>query len=503
VNLGRRFLAAAQRSPEAPALLSAGPPLTYGHLAGAAGRLARRLADSVRPGDRVVIVARNEGQFVASYLATLLAGAVAVPVEPDAPEPERARYAQRVGAALVLASPACADSGAATAAAIGAPCQVLDDEMGAQLAVLEPLPPVDRADSDVAALLFTSGTAGSPKAAMLTHGSLAANLDQMSRLAPLALGPADVCLGVIPFFHVFGLNTVLGAALDAGAAIVPVEHFHPRETLSLFATHRVTVAAVVPAMLAAWLAVDDARADACATVRLAVSGATFLPAEVHHEFRDRFGVEVHEGYGLTEASPVVASGVTDGPARTGSVGPPLPGVEVRLVDESGTDALADDPGEIWVRGPNVFAGYWDEPDATARVLDADGWLHTGDVAVADPDGWLRLVDRAKDLVIVSGFNVFPAEVEVELVALPGVADAAVVGAPDPRTGEAVHAFVVAEPGATLRARDLSTALAGRLARYKVPARFTFVEELPRGFGGKVLRRVLEDEARGAETRNPA
>jgi long-chain acyl-CoA synthetase len=227
---------------------------------------------------------------------------------------------------------------------------------------------------------------------------------------------------------------------------------------------------------------------------------------------DRFGVDVREGYGLTEASPIVTSAAVGETARPGSIGPPLPGVEVRLVEfgdgavADGHDALVGDPGEIWVRGPNVFAGYWQDPDATQRVLDGEGWLHTGDLAIVDDDGWLRLVDRAKDLIIVSGFNVYPAEVEDALVEHPDVAEAAVVGVADERSGEAVVAFVVPCEGATPTWTELTAHLRRRLARYKIPSRIEFVTELPHNFAGKVPRRGLRALAgRGTDdaTANPA
>jgi long-chain acyl-CoA synthetase len=270
----------------------------------------------------------------------------------------------------------------------------------------------------------------------------------------------------------------------------------------------VTVIAGVPAVYGAWLDLAEASAprDSFATVRLAVSGAAALPVETADAMRARFGVDVHEGYGLTEASPIVTTTAIGGAARAGSIGPPLPGVEVALKDVDGSGVLAGDPGEIWVRGPNVFAGYWRDPDATARVVDTDGWLHTGDVAVTDDDGWLRLVDRAKDLIIVSGFNVYPAEVEEALVEHADVAEAAVVGVPDARSGEAVVAFVVPCVGARPTATQLTAHLRKRLARYKLPTRIDFIDELPHSFAGKVPRRALRELAGRATddaTANPA
>jgi long-chain acyl-CoA synthetase len=362
--------------------------------------------------------------------------------------------------------------------------------------------------ADPAVLLFTSGTAGAPKPAILTHGSLRANLDQVQRHPGLALRADDVGLGLLPFFHVFGLNVTVGLPLAAGASIAMVERFDPAASLARVRDAAVTVIAGVPAVFSAWLDLPEARAPhaAFATVRMAVSGAAALPVEVAAAMHERFGVDVREGYGLTEASPIVATAALGGPARPGSIGPPLPGVDVRLIDHDGTDVLAGDPGEVWVRGPNVFAGYWNDPEATARVLDADGWLHTGDLAIADDDGWLRLVDRAKDLIIVSGFNVYPAEVEDALVEHPDVAEAVVVGVADPRSGEAVVAYVVACEGATPTWTELTAHLRRRLARYKLPTRIEFVNELPHNFAGKVPRRALRALAgRGVDdaTANPA
>jgi long-chain acyl-CoA synthetase len=270
-----------------------------------------------------------------------------------------------------------------------------------------------------------------------------------------------------------------------------VDHFDAARAAELIRERRVTIVAGVPTMFGAFLELPDELASPVTftSVRLAVSGAAELSVERAEEFRTRFGVTIHEGYGLTEAAPIVStSAVADAP-RWGSIGPPLPGIDVRLVGENGEDVMAGDPGEICVRGPNVFAGYWDDPEATARVL-VDGWLHTGDVAIADDDGFLSLVDRKKDLVIVSGFNVFPAEVEEVLLAHPDIADAAVIGVPNPRTGEAVAAWVVLEPGASLTVEQVRDHTARHLARYKVPATVEIVDALPRTEAGKLLRREL-------------
>jgi long-chain acyl-CoA synthetase len=481
-----------------PALVSQGETTTYGELrsrvAGVRGGLVAR---GVAPGDRVAVVASNSPSFVAAYLAVLGVGAVAVPLNPLSPPPELGRELAMVGARLALVD----DAGGAAFA--GEPATGLPDLAVVAIGELvgsEPAAMVERADDDLAVLLFTSGTAGLPRAAMLTHGNLRANVDQIrattaSGAVDPAAGPAtadDVALGVIPLFHIFGLNAVLGLALTVGATVVLVERFDPPAALALLAEHGITVVSGVPTMWRAWADLppaDAGDANPMASVRLGVSGAAALDPELRRAIAARYGVVLAEGYGLTEASPVVTTGVGR-QAPDGSIGLPLPGVLVRLIDRSGMDALVGDPGEVWVKGPNVFAGYWDDPEGTQAVLTEDGWLRTGDLAVVDDDGFLWLVDRAKDMIIVSGFNVVPAEVEAVLMGHPGVAEAAVVSVPDPRSGEAVKAFIVPVAGADVDEAAIVDYAARHLARYKCPSIVTFVDELPYGLAGKLLRRQL-------------
>jgi long-chain acyl-CoA synthetase len=325
---------------------------------------------------------------------------------------------------------------------------------------------------------------------MLTHGNLLANIEQVQRHPGRHVGPLDVAFGVLPLFHIFGLNVVLGLTLAGGGCVVLVERFDPVSALDTIRDRHVTLVSGAPPMYAAWAELAGADRSAFARVRLASSGAAPLAEETAAAFSERFDIPIRQGYGLTEAAPVVTSALPDGPDKPTSIGLPVPGVEVRLVDEDGEDALQGDAGEIWVRGPNVFPGYWENEAATRAALTDDGWLRTGDIAVTDEDGWLYIVDRAKDLIIVSGFNVYPAEVEEVLLEHPGVASVAVVGVAHPHSGEAVKAFVVAEPGRLLEEDELIEFCAGRLARYKCPTKVMFVDSLPQGLGGKVLRRAL-------------
>ncbi len=488
MNLADLLLAAADDS---PALVTPTATWTRAELASAADRVAGAISAATEPDARVAILAGNDEHFIVAYLGILRAGRVAVPLNPSAPRAELDGEIAAVGVALVIVgreqhSPTATIPSLTTTAA------------------LEHAPiaeSVDRESNDLAVLLFTSGTAGMPKAAMLTHGNLIANIDQVQSAPGLKFVEGDVGLGVLPFFHVFGLNVVLGLSLAARATLVCLPHFHRDESIAAITEHRVTVIAAVPAIYHAWL---DSNADAAAfaSVRLAVSGAAALGVDTIEALLQRFDLRVHEGYGLTEAAPIVTTTAVDAAVRPGSIGPALPGVDVRLVDRDGDDVLAGDPGEVWVRGKNVFVGYWNDADQTARVL-VDGWLRTGDIAVADDDGWLTLIDRAKDLVIVSGFNVYPGEVEAALVAHDDVEQAAVVGEPDPRSGERVVAFVVAREGANPTATILTAHLRRRVARYKIPQRFEIVDELPQTFAGKVLRRALRDSLRAEPIQKPA
>jgi long-chain acyl-CoA synthetase len=310
-------------------------------------------------------------------------------------------------------------------------------------------------------------------------------------MGPDRIGPDDVVLGVLPLFHIFGLGVTLDLTLAVGARLVLVSRFDPATTLDLVSTAGVTVLPGAPPMWVAWAGLSESQPAAMATVRHALSGAAKLPEEIADVLEGRFGVVIREGYGLTEASPVVTTSVGI-EARRGSVGKALDGVEVRLVDGEGADVLDGDPGEIWVRGANVFAGYWEDAEATARVLTPDGWLRTGDIAVTDEDGYLYVVDRAKDLIIVSGFNVYPAEVEQVIAEAPGVAEVGVVGVPNAATGEAVRAYVVPTPDGVDRVNEdaIVAWCRQRLARYKCPGSVLVVDELPKGLTGKVLRRAL-------------
>jgi len=487
------------------ALISRNRATTYGELRDQVAHLRGGLAGAgIGRGDRVALLCGNGRHFVVSYLATLGLGAVAVPLNPTSPAPEIERELATVDAKAVIIEPTAAAAWSQVeranvpsvqiviATEIGVSRNSIEGIAGAvELSSLLESDPVDIVEvdnDDLAVLIFTSGTAGSPRAAMLSHGNLLSNLEQ-GRSVHARIEPTDVVYGVLPMFHIFGLNVVLGLTLAQGATVVLVQRFDPSTALETIRERHITVVPGAPPLWLAFSHFDDAPADSFSSVRLALTGAAKMPEEAMRRLRDRFGLQLAEGYGLTEASPVVTSSAGL-PTKIGSVGKVLDGIDVRLVDESGEDALHGDAGEIWVRGPNVFRGYLHEPEQTARVLTPDGWLRTGDIATVDGDGYLYLVDRAKDLVIVSGFNVFPAEVEEVLAEHPGVAEVGVIGVPHPHTGEAVKAFVVPAPGADLDEEQLIHWCLDHLARYKCPTKIMFTDQLPRNVSGKLLRRSL-------------
>jgi len=441
----------AERSPDKPAIVFRGHATTYGDLDDRVDVTAAALASlGVRPGDRVALVAGTIPEFVETLYGTMRAGAVACPLNPLLTPPELGSILADAGAAAVVTElehlPGVLEAREAapalrTVVVIGGPPAPAGTvSLEEALARAGDPPAVSRGGEDLALIAYTAGTTAEPKGAMLAHGNLLANLDQMSTVPAFDQAEADVVLLALPLSHIYALNGVLGLFLRAGATAVLVERFDPETTAALVREHAVTALFGAPPMFAAWLAaLGDRRIDreAFATVRLAVSGAAGLPSDVQTSFLEAAGVTIWQGYGLTESAPTVSTTALGEEAKPGSIGLVLPGIEVRLVDEHGEEAEEGDPGEILVRGPNVFAGYWNRPEETAAVLDDDGWLHTGDVAYRDDDGYLFLVDRKKDLVIVSGFNVYPKEVEDAIASHPDVDEVAVVGIADDRDRKSV------------------------------------------------------------------
>jgi malonyl-CoA/methylmalonyl-CoA synthetase len=456
-------------TPEATCLETAdGTRYRYADLEAESARFANLLrAAGLAPGDRVVAQIDKGPGAVFLYLGCLRAGLAYVPLNTAYQESEVAYF-------LADAEPKAAFCRAQSRAWFGAVPNLLElaDAAGRPAEFRT----VERAPGDLAALIYTSGTTGRSKGAMVTHGNLSSNALALHRA--WGFRPGDVLLHALPVFHVHGLFVALHTALANASPIIFLEKFDAPEVIRHLP--RATVFMGVPTYYVRLLA--EARLDRalCAGMRLFVSGSAPLPEDTFNEFRRRTGHTILERYGMSEAG-MIASNPYEGERRAGTVGPPLPGVEVRV---------AGDPGEIEVRGPNVFAGYWRQPEKTREEFTADGWFRTGDIGRLSADGYLSIVGRAKDLVISGGYNVYPKEVELVLDEFPGVAESAVFGVPHPDFGEAVTAAVVPKAGAALSEEALLAHVRAKLANFKAPKRVHLVAELPRNAMGKVQKAVL-------------
>jgi long-chain acyl-CoA synthetase len=516
VNLADAVRRAAVRDPDALALISHDFRLTWGELdarvdATAAGLRELDLPGGVAPA-RVAIALPNVTEFAVAFFATLRAGLVALPVNPGYTARELRGQLADAGVSVLVGTVAVAR----TVAEIRADLPELRHAyaLGQSSDGARPLAELARTGAgpvaastggdDLALLLYTSGTTGVPRGAMLSHGALVANHVQLEQIVPPIVSEGDVVLLALPLFHAFGLNTCLGAVAWHGACGVLAERFDPVDTLALIARHQVSVVVAVPQMYVAWSLLPD-LGESLASVRVAVSGAAPLEPAAARRFLEAARHPIFEGYGLTETAPVLTSSLASPVPKSGSVGRPIPGVTVKIVGADGAeiarvtadglveseldeaDTPGTDPGEVVVRGENLFRGYW--PDGRDGP-DAEGWWPTGDVAYADADGDLFLVDRLGELILVSGFNVYPHEVELVLAAHPAVAEAAVVGKAHPYTGQTVKAYVVLHPGVNTSAEDLIAHCEQNLARFKCPTVIEFVPSLPHSATGKVLKGSL-------------
>jgi len=488
---------AARALPDKAAFSSPAGSLSWAQTDAAVDATARGLlALGLTAGDRVAMQVGNTLDFPAVYFGILRAGLVAVPVNTEYTAAEVEQVVRASGARLLVTERRGAQTGHTLLAQLPELQHVVvigPDGPGSlsslQSGVGSPVTS-GRGGEDLAVVLFTSGTSGRPRGAMLSHRALSANLEQTSRIEPQVMSTDDVVLLVVPLFHVYGLNGALGLIARQRATGVLVERFDPVETLADLRRYAVTCVVGAPPMYVAWSMLPDVG-DAFTTVRLALCGAAPLPSTVLHRVLEVTGQHVFEGYGLTETAPVLTSTLMSTVAKPDSIGRPLPGIELRLLDVDGHDVEEGDPGEIVVRGDNLFSGYW--PDG-AEGPDAQGWWATGDVAYADVDGDLHLVDRRRELILVSGFNVYPREVEEVLLTYPDVVEAAVLGIPHPYTGESVKALVVLRERAQPSSEELVAHCARSLARFKCPTAIEVVAELPHSATGKVSKGRLRELA---------
>ncbi|WP_028067081.1 long-chain-fatty-acid--CoA ligase [Solirubrobacter soli] len=471
-----------------PALKLDDAVLNYALLNEAATRVAGLLKDKgVAPGDRVGIMLPNVPYFGAVYYGILRAGGVVVPMNVLLKGREVGFYLGDSGAKVLFAWHGFEE--AAREGATDAELILVTPNEFEKLLMGAPRAPEDepRAGDDTAVILYTSGTTGTPKGAELTHDNLRQNCTVTAKTL-IDVGEEDVILGALPLFHSFGQTCGLNAAIAHGACLTLIPRFDPAKALQIIERDRVTVLEGVPTMYHAMLNVPEPSDTA--SLRVCVTGGSAMPGEVMRAFEKKFDCIILEGYGLSETSPVASFNHPDAERKAGSIGTPIAGVEMKVVDDEGDDVEQGGVGEIVIRGHNVMKGYWNRPDATADVM-RDGWFATGDMATVDDDGYFFIVDRKKDMIIRGGYNVYPREIEEVLYEHPAVSEAAVVGVPDDALGEEVAAAVVLKTGAEASADDIRAYVKERVAAYKYPRQIWFSSELPKGPTGKILKREIK------------
>jgi long-chain acyl-CoA synthetase len=492
LNLASLLTASAERSPDAPAIRLGDAELTYTGLDDLSARLATLLRErGVEPGDRVGVMLPNVPEFPVAYYGALRAGGVVVPMNVLLKRREIAFHLEDSGAKLLLAWHGFAEQARDGAADAGA--ELVEVEPARFASTLEALAPtrepVETGEDDTAVILYTSGTTGKPKGAELTHANLARNAEIASRTT-CEVGAGDVVLGALPLFHSFGQTVGMNASLRVGACLTLVPKFDPGETLATMQRDGVTHFYGVPTMFGALLHHPERERYDTSSLRTCITGGASMPVEVLRGFEEAFDAIVLEGYGLSETSPVASSNHPGRERKPGSIGTPIEGVEMRVVDDDDNPVEQGEVGEIAIRGHNVMKGYWQRPDATAEAMRG-GWFHSGDMARVDEDGYFYIVDRKKDLIIRGGYNVYPREVEEVLYEHPKVREAAVVGVPDEEWGEEIGAAVVLHEGEQLEPEEVGAYVKERIAAYKYPRVVWFLDELPKGPTGKILKREIE------------
>jgi long-chain acyl-CoA synthetase len=495
MNLASILTASAERSPDSPAIRLGDFELSYGALDDASARLASLLREKgLQQGDRVGVMLPNVPQFPVAYYGVLRAGGIVVPMNVLLKRREIAFYLEDSGAKLLLAWHGFAEEARGGTEEAGAELiEVEPSAFAAALAGVEPTSGLaDTAEDDTAVILYTSGTTGKPKGAELTHANLARNAEVSSRTT-CEVNAGDVVLGALPLFHSFGQTVGMNASLRVGACLTLVPKFDPDEALETIQRDEVTHFYGVPTMFGGLLHHPEREGYDTSSLRTCITGGASMPVEVLRGFEQAFEAIVLEGYGLSETSPVSSSNHPDKERKPGSIGTPIDGVEMQVVDEDDKPVAQGEVGEIVIRGHNIMKGYWQRPDATEEAMRG-GWFHSGDMARTDEDGYFYIVDRKKDLIIRGGYNVYPREVEEVLYEHPKIREAAVLGVPHDEWGEEIGAAVVLHEGEQLRPEEVSAYVKDRIAAYKYPRIVWFLDDLPKGPTGKILKREIEAPA---------
>jgi long-chain acyl-CoA synthetase len=491
VNLAQILVDAAQRDPDHVAIKLDDTELTYAQLDGATAHVVGLLREhGLERGDRVGIMLPNVPYFPVCYYGVLRAGGVVVPMNVLLKKREVAFYLQDSGAKLLFAWDDFAQDAQAGADEAGAECLLVklgefENEVGSAEAITEV---ADSDDEDTAVILYTSGTTGKPKGAELTNANLMRNAEASRAL--FGLGDEAVTLGALPLFHSFGQTCGLNATITGGGTLTLIPRFDPGKALEIIERDHVNVFQGVPTMYGAMLHHPGRESADVSTLKVCASGGSAMPVELMRGFEEAFSCKILEGYGLSESSPVASFNHADRERKPGSIGTPIDGVEMKVVDDDGDEVDQGEVGEIVIRGHNVMKGYWDRPEATEETI-RDGWLYTGDMGKTDEDGYFFIVDRKKELIIRGGYNVYPREIEEVLYEHPAVREAAVLGIPHDEYGEEVGAAVALKDGADATPEQLRDYVKEQVAAYKYPRRVWLVDELPKGPTGKILKREIE------------
>jgi long-chain acyl-CoA synthetase len=492
-NLATILTETAERGGDRTAFKLDDMELNYSLLDEASARVAALVkSKGVEPGDRVGLMMPNVPYFPAIYYGILRAGGVVVPMNVLLKAREVAFYVEDPEAELLFA---WGDFGeAAEAGAEKAGTEVILVKPGEFEQLLADQEPdrdmAERSGEDTAVILYTSGTTGKPKGAELTHANLYRNSKGVSEKLG-EMGAEDVLLGALPLFHSFGQTCTMNSAVSVGATVTMLPRFDPDKALQIIERDRVTIFQGVPTMYNAMLHSESCDSADCSSLRTCMSGGAAMPAELMRAFEEKFGCVILEGYGLSETSPVASFNHPDRERKPGSIGTPIEGVEMQVWDDDGNEVPQGEVGEIVIRGHNIMKGYWNRDDANKEAITGDGWFRTGDMAKMDEDGYFFIVDRKKELIIRGGYNVYPREIEEVLYEHPAVQEAAVIGVPHDELGEEVGAAVVLKDGESVEADELGSYVKEQVAAYKYPRRIWFVDELPKGPTGKILKREIE------------
>ncbi|MXP19829.1 long-chain-fatty-acid--CoA ligase [Gordonia sp. HNM0687] len=491
MNLTNNLRHTAEDHPDVVAIKLDDTEITYAQLSGLAAKTAQWLRDlGVKPGDRVAVSLPNIPHMPVLYYGILWAGGVVVPMNPLYKDREFAHVLSDSGATAFFAWNGVAEQAAKGAAEAGVQFIEVDPAtFVGQIAAHATARPTARDDDDTAVILYTSGTTGAPKGAELTHANMVRNAEVCADDRLIGLSAGDMVFGGLPLFHVFGQTCMMNAAVLTGATLTLLPRFDPQRALEIIERDKVTHMGGVPTMFVALSQYPDRDRYDTSSLTRCVSGGSALPVEVLSAFEDTYGAMVLEGYGLSETSPVASFNHADRERKPGSVGQPIEGVELKLVDPDWNEVPEGSDGEIVIKGHNVMKGYFNNPNATDSVMH-NGWFRTGDIGRRDEDGYYYIVDRAKDMIIRGGYNVYPREIEEVLYTHPAVGSAAVVGIPSQLHGEEIAAVITLKPGMSVTEDEISEFAKERVAAYKYPRVVRIVDALPLGPTGKILKREI-------------